>query len=156
MIASFTITSCSTEATDNDTATIEKVTTLNSIKSIEIEILDLINAHRVSIGLTSLIQNEQIRTQTNSHTQYMINNSSASHDNFFNRKSYLIAHANAEKVSENVAYGYTKAESVVSAWLRSDGHKLNIEGNHTHFSISAEQDENGRWYFTNIFVKATN
>ena len=28
-----------------------------------------------------------------------------------------------------------------------------VEGNHTHFEVSADLDENGHWYYTNIFVK---
>jgi len=43
--------------------------------------------------------------------------------------------------------------SVVNAWLNSPGHKEVIEGDYTNFEISAEQDDNGRWYYTNIFVK---
>lgn len=28
-----------------------------------------------------------------------------------------------------------------------------MEGDYTHFQISAEQCEDGRWYFTNIFIQ---
>ena len=47
----------------------------------------------------------------------------------------------------------SNAQSVVNAWLNSDGHRQNIEGDFTDFDISAEQNANGQWYFTNIFVK---
>ena len=56
-------------------------------------------------------------------------------------------------VRENVAYGYATASGVVNAWLNSEGHREVIEGDFTHFDISAEKDENGRWYYTNIFIK---
>lgn len=56
-------------------------------------------------------------------------------------------------VSENVAYGYRSADAVVKAWLKSKGHKENIEADNTHFGISVRQDADGRNYFTNIFVK---
>ena len=56
-------------------------------------------------------------------------------------------------MSENVAYGFTNAESVVNAWLNSEGHRHVIEGDFTNFDISAEKDEEGKWYFTNIFIK---
>jgi uncharacterized protein YkwD len=83
----------------------------------------------------------------------MVNINEVNHDNFYSRKNYLVNNANALKVSENVAYGFSSASSVVNAWLNSDGHKRTIEGDFTDFDISAELDENNKWYFTNIFVK---
>lgn len=65
----------------------------------------------------------------------------------------MIQNASATKVSENVAYAFSSAQSVVNAWLNSAGHRANIEGDYTDFDISAEQNEEGRWYFTNIFIK---
>ena len=52
-----------------------------------------------------------------------------------------------------MAYGYTQAESVVNAWLKSDSHRENIEGDFTNFDVSAEQNTDGDWYYTNIFIK---
>ena len=83
----------------------------------------------------------------------MIEVDNVSHDNFYQRKQIIQANENAQVVSENVAYGYTSAQSVVNAWLNSPGHKNNIEGNFTDFDISAEQDTEGNWYYTNIFIK---
>ncbi|SFZ95137.1 Cysteine-rich secretory protein family protein [Flaviramulus basaltis] len=152
ILASLVNISCSTDDSDVFTTPLENVALLENIKTIEVEVLELINNHRVSKNLPALLKNEHIRTQTSNHTKYMIDNSSASHDNFFKRKEYLTTHIGAKKVSENVAYGYSNAESVVNAWLKSDSHKLNIEGNYTHFNITAEKDEKGRWFFTNIFT----
>ena len=83
----------------------------------------------------------------------MIEENNVSHDNFFQRKQSLQANANANVVSENVAYGFNSAESVVNAWLNSPSHRENIEGNFTDFDISAEKNNEGKWYFTNIFIK---
>ena len=57
------------------------------------------------------------------------------------------------EVQENVAYGYSYAESVVNAWINSDSHRATLEGDFTDFEISAEQNDEGTWFFTNIFVK---
>ena len=65
----------------------------------------------------------------------------------------MIQNAGAERVSENVAYGYSSAQGVVNAWMNSQGHRENLEGDYTDFDISAEQNNEGRWYFTNIFIK---
>ena len=87
------------------------------------------------------------------HTDYMVDTQTVSHANFFTRSNYLKTNAGAKSVSENVAFGFTSAESVVSAWMRSEAHKKNIEGDFTNFEISAEKDANDKWYFTNIFIK---
>ena len=49
----------------------------------------------------------------------MIEVDNVSHDNFFQRKQSLQTNASANIVSENVAYGFNSAESVVNAWLNS-------------------------------------
>jgi uncharacterized protein YkwD len=136
---------------------VEKLTVENLVvpqtKTIEIEILELINNHRLSIGLNPLRNMDIIKSQEYSNTYYMVDQNEVSHDNFFSRKSYLTNNTGAKSVSENVAYGFTSAKSVVNAWLDSEGHKKNIEGNFTDFDISAEKDVDGKWYYTNIFIK---
>jgi uncharacterized protein YkwD len=87
------------------------------------------------------------------YTNYMIEKDEVSHDFFYQRKEYLAENADAIKVGENVAYGYSSAEAVVDAWIKSNGHKENIEGDYTHFEVTAEKSDNGKWYYTNIFVK---
>jgi len=57
-------------------------------------------------------------------------------------------------VSENVAYNYQSNAGVLNAWLLSDGHKENIEGEYTHFGISIKTNPaTGKKYYTNIFMK---
>ncbi|PNQ72378.1 CAP domain-containing protein [Hanstruepera neustonica] len=146
-------TSCSSESLDDNANNAQAHLVVPETKSIEVEIMELINDHRLSMGLNPLNNMNVIKAQAYSHTGYMIAQNNVSHDNFFQRKSYLVNNVGANRVSENVAYGYTSAQSVVNAWLNSDGHRENIEGNYTDFDISAEQNEEGRWYYTNIFVK---
>ncbi len=145
--------SCSPESMDDNVdALIENIETPEA-KSIEMEILELINNHRLSIGLNPLKSMTIIKSTAFSHTDYMVDTQTVSHANFFTRSTYLKNNASAVNVSENVAYGFTSAQSVVGAWMRSEAHKKNIEGDFTDFEISAEKDENDKWYFTNIFIK---
>ena len=142
----------------NDLITEDEVNTLElnaapAAKDIEIEILERVNAYRLEIGLEALNNHDTVKAVAHSHTDYMVEVNHVSHDNFFLRKNSLVKNAAATVVSENVAYAYSSAESVVNAWLRSDGHRENIEGDYTDFDVSAEQDADGKWYFTNIFMK---
>ncbi len=145
--------SCSTE--DFPDETIDSVTLANApaAKAIEIEILELINNHRINLGLTPLNNLNIIKSVAYTHTDYMVTINQVNHDNFYQRKNSLIQNASATKVSENVAYAFSSAQSVVNAWVNSEGHRQNIEGDFTDFDISAEQNEEGKWYFTNIFIK---
>lgn len=145
--------SCSKDDLDNELNEYANNLVIPDTKPIEIEIMELINAHRISEGLSTLNSLDIIKSQTFSHNDYMIDQNEVSHDNFYTRKNFLVANAGAQRVSENVAYGYSSAQAVVNAWLNSEGHRENIEGNHTHFEVSADLDENGHWYYTNIFVK---
>ena len=153
MIAALTFTSCSTEGIPEQETSSLNIEAAPPTKDIEIQILNLINQHRADIGLNSLNNHNVIKSVAFTHTDYMIEVDNVSHDNFFQRKNSLEANANAIRVSENVAYAFSSAQSVVNAWLNSEGHRANIEGDFTDFDISAEQNADGDWYFTNIFIK---
>lgn len=122
-------------------------------KEIELEILELINNYRISENLSPLNNLSIIKSVAFTHTDYMVSVNQVSHDNFYQRKASLVENVAAKKVTENVAYAYSSAESVVNAWLDSPGHRANIEGDFTDFEISAEMNKEGKWYFTNIFIK---
>ncbi|MUU77381.1 CAP domain-containing protein [Winogradskyella endarachnes] len=150
IVLSFT--SCSTDSVDEGIATIEVPSTPQA-KQIEIEIMELINQHRITLGLNTLQNHDTVKAVASTHTTYMIAEANVSHDYFFLRKESLETNANANEVTENVGYGFHTAEGVVNAWLASTSHRENIEGDHTDFDVSAEQNAEGKWYFTNIFIK---
>lgn len=145
--------SCTTDSIDEKADALVENLVVPPTKEIETKILELINNHRLSKGLDPLNDLTIVKSVAFSHTDYMVDKDEVSHDNFYTRSNYLKANAGAKKVSENVAYGYSKAESVVNAWIKSDSHRKNIEGDFTNFNISAEKNDEGKWYYTNIFIK---
>ncbi len=145
--------SCSTEEMPSETIESSALVNAPTAKSIEIEILELINNHRIAMGLNPLNTLTIIKSVAFTHTDYMVEINQVNHDNFYQRKNSLIQNAGAAKVSENVAYGYSSAQAVVNAWMDSESHRANLEGDYTDFDISAEQNAEGRWYYTNIFIK---
>ena len=148
-----TFSSCSTE--DLPVDSIDAITLQNAPapKEIEIEILELLNEHRISVGLNPLNSLNIVKSVALTHTDYMVEINSVNHDNFYQRKISLEQNANAKKVGENVAYAYSSARSLVNAWINSDSHRQNIEGDYTDFEVSAEQNKEGKWYYTNMFIK---
>ncbi len=153
IVALLGLTSCSTDTAAEDKINSIEVPVAPQAKLIEIEIMELINAYRITEGLSTLNEHNTVKAVASTHTDYMVEVANVSHDNFFQRKQSLQANAAANIVSENVAYGFNSAESVVNAWLNSPTHKENIEGDFTDFDVSAEQNNEGKWYFTNIFIK---
>lgn len=152
LIAMFTF-SCSSEEFDEQQIDESVLKNTPPTKVIEVEILELINNYRIGKDLTPLNNLSVIKSVAFTHTDYMVTLNQVSHDNFYQRKISLVNNAAALKVSENVAYAYSSAQSVVNAWLNSPGHKATIEGDFTDFDISAEKNSEGKWYFTNIFIK---
>lgn len=145
--------SCSTDPLNDETIDRSIPDFAPEAKTIEIKILELINQHRLSIGLNSLVNMIEIKAETYRHTNYMIENNRLSHDNIFVRKENLESSIGAIRMSENLAFGYTNAESLMNGWLSSPGHRDTIEGDFIATDISAKQDENGNWYYTSIFVR---
>ncbi len=153
-ICTISLTSCSKDSLE-ELESADLTTKLAPVEysSIEAEVLELVNAYRAQKGLTDLLYLDEGSIQAASHNEHMIENDEVCHDFFGSRYQALVNSVNAKAVSENVAFGYRTADAVVTAWIKSDGHRKNIEGNHTHFGISVKEGEDGKFYFTNIFVK---
>lgn len=150
------LTSCAKEDLQDEVAAYDQVVTERieyNYNTIEVEILDELNLYRKALGLSELAVLTELSMESEDHNEYMIDAGTVSHDNFSQRASYLMNQTGAKKVGENVGFGYSSASAVVNAWLKSKGHRDNVEGEYTHFGISVRQDENGRNYFTNIFIK---
>ncbi|MDT0555683.1 CAP domain-containing protein [Patiriisocius hiemis] len=117
------------------------------------EVLRLVNEHRVSQGLSTIKKDKQhASAYAVDHTKYMIDQSKISHDNFGVRSAALRSQG-AKTVGENVAFGYTDAETLVHAWLSSPSHRAVIEGNYTHSGFGIVPDDGGRYYHTQLFYK---
>ncbi|MGJ8665242.1 MAG: CAP domain-containing protein [Patiriisocius sp.] len=156
IVLSFSVASCSTE----DTAAIEEANyaiDLNLAQETDWamaeEILVLVNEHRATLGLAAIKKDQQYASAyAVDHTKYMIDLEEINHDNFHYRTEALKGQG-AEKVGENVAFGYTDAQTVVTAWLNSDGHRRAIEGDFTHSGFGIIPNDRGTYYFTQLFYK---
>ena len=121
---------------------------------IDFEILELLNAHRITLGLSQLKMIDEASSEAIGHNDYMIDNQEVSHDYFGQRSTKLKSTLQAKLVGENVAYGFSEAESVVAAWLNSPGHKAQIVNpKYTHIGVSTLTDSDNKNYYTNIFIQ---
>ena len=150
----YTMNSCSSNDSENpvSAATSQKVVEY-TYNSTELETMDLINNYRVSVGLNALEKINYISHKSEGHDNYMIANNVVNHDDFVARSEDIMKVIGAKTVSENIAYNYNTPKAAFDAWLNSPSHKSNIVGNFTHFGISIRVNEEGKKYYTNIFVK---
>jgi uncharacterized protein YkwD len=149
----FTMTSCSSDSSEDLASDNQLITTYDSSAD-ELQLAQLINEYRVSIGKNSLETVNHISYKSQEHNFYMIDNNVVNHDYFTDRSNNIIHVLGAVKVGENIAYNFSTPNSALNAWLNSPGHKANLEGDYTHFGISISVDaETGKKYFTNIFMK---
>ncbi|WP_338378085.1 CAP domain-containing protein [uncultured Flavobacterium sp.] len=150
-IVLFTTVSCSTP----EEASIESVEVVEfyDYNESEDETLNLINKYRDSLGLTVLEKINHISYKSSQHTEYMVQTNIIGHDNFAERQSNLHTALGALKVGENVAFNYSSPKSAMKAWLKSESHKANLDGDYTHFGISIRENEVGQKFYTNIFIK---
>lgn len=154
-VSVISLTSCSKDSLGEDLETAELNTGVPpvSYSSFELNVLELVNVFRAENGLADLDILDDGSRQAELHNNHMMENDEVCHDGFPNRYAALVDAVKAKAVSENVAYGYSSADAVVRAWIKSDGHRENMLGNHSHFGISITQDAEGKFYFTNIFIR---
>ncbi len=149
----FSLTSCSNNEVVETASTKENVIIDYQYTTNESELVNLINNYRTSLGLNILILDNYVSKISDGHGEYMIAKNQISHDLFENRYKNIVETQNAKKVSENVAYKFSSAQSTLNAWLNSPEHKANLDGDFTHFGISIKTNSNGVKFYTNIFMK---
>lgn len=150
-LISLLIISCSNE----DVTETSDLDTISSTEEniISDEILQLINLHRENIGLSTLENNDTAKQLAKEHTNYMISVDGINHDNSNTRFQSLREQEDAKNIGENVARFQTNAASAVDSWLNSDSHRKNIEGDFTHSGVATVKDDEGKFYFTQIFFE---
>jgi len=123
--------------------------------NMEISILANVNAHRRSLGLSSLQMMDAANQQAYNHSKNMATGKTAfGHDGFSQRVRTIEQSAGKTTASaENVAYGSLSAKEVVNVWLNSPPHRKNMEGNYNFIGIGSYKDRRGVIYFTQIFIR---
>ncbi|WP_153797132.1 CAP domain-containing protein [Foetidibacter luteolus] len=126
-----------------------------SMSGMEAEILDNINQYRASIGKPAMKNAPAASAEAAKHSASMASKSSG-----FGHAGFKIRITNITRqigpvsaAAENVAYGKLTAREVVDGWIKSPGHKKNIEGVYTLSGIGLAKNDKGVIFFTQIFLK---
>lgn len=130
----------------------------NTDTAIQNAILVHINEYRQKRSLSPLTMNNKIVREAKNHSLDMANHTMPFGHKYFNSRIDRL-HAeikNSNAGAENVAYNYKDAQDVVKNWIRSPGHRRNIEGNYNLTGIGIARDTKGKIYFTQIFLRTGN
>ncbi|MBD3243541.1 MAG: CAP domain-containing protein [Chitinivibrionales bacterium] len=126
---------------------------------IEMRVHALVNAHRAGLGLAQLQWSGIIAEQCRSHSENMADGTTPfGHSGFSDRGAaidpYIPHTASAENVARVSATVTDPAQSAVTIWLGSSGHRGNIEGNYDMTGVGVARSADGRYYFTQFFLRA--
>ncbi len=116
----------------------------------------LVNNHRISKGLRPLSFETTLNSIARTHSYNMAYKKvSFGHAGFSARCDagfdYL---GSGSRCAENVAYGQSTPRTVFDAWLRSSGHRANIENpSYTHTGLGYKKSATGVFYWTQLFFK---
>jgi uncharacterized protein YkwD len=118
---------------------------------------DLVNAHRQIRGLTPLAYSEEIASIARRHSQDIATErAGVGHQGVDERRDSLFRIISFKKFAENVggnSYASSRtAHETVEGWLKSLGHRQNIEGDFNPTGIGIAQSATGFYFFTQIFL----
>ncbi|MBQ3107683.1 MAG: serine protease, partial [Firmicutes bacterium] len=121
------------------------------------QILRLVNEERAEAGLASLTLSDELSRAARAKAEDMAKNGYFSHTSptygspFDQMHSFGITYSAA---AENIAKGYPDADSVMTGWMNSEGHRANIlNSSFTHLGVGYAVDEHGTTYWVQMFLK---
>jgi uncharacterized protein YkwD len=120
------------------------------------EFMDLINQHRIDLGLRPLLHDEGLGNIATQHSLNMATGAVAfGHLSFSERcleAKTLLGGGNL--CAENVAMGQKSPSVVFNSWMNSPGHRANIEQSRvSHTGFGFAQTSKGVYYWTQIFIE---
>ncbi len=115
------------------------------------QVVALVNQERAKQGLSPLAADSNLASSALIRSQEIV--TKFAHERPNGEQGYQMAfRAGFSVVGENIAYGYSTAESVMNAWMNSEGHRANIlNSNFTHIGVGCYRASNGQLYWTQLF-----
>ncbi|BBH68517.1 hypothetical protein ACTI_52020 [Actinoplanes sp. OR16] len=139
------------------TATPTKTTAAPAVdESVAAEILRLVNTERQAAGCDGLTTESRLEAAAQKHSQLQADQNTMSHQ--LPGEASMGDRVTAEgyrwrSVGENVAAGYTSAESVMEGWMNSPGHKANILNcGYEQLGVGLASSSSGTKYWTQNFA----
>ena len=136
------------------------VPTMQGIKSLESQVVKLVNVERAKQGLQPLTENWQLSRVARYKSADMATKNYFSHTSptygspFKMMESFGIKYSSA---GENIAYGQKTPEQVMTAWMNSPGHRSNIMSpSYSQIGVGYATNKSGTAYWTQMFIRPIN
>jgi uncharacterized protein YkwD/chitodextrinase len=128
------------------------------LTAIESQVIDMVNQHRVAMGLNalvpapSLVASAEYKSMNMAGYLYMDHDDPAPVARGIGDRFIACGYPAGYAWGENIAYGFVDAQSVMAAWLSDIGHKANIENTSwTTIGVGVAQASNGLIFWTQDF-----
>ena len=122
----------------------------------EQEVFNLVNQYRATLGLNQLEWSDVIAEQCRNHSQNMASGATDfNHGGFAQRIAAIDAVIPYRFSAENlakIADFDNPAQVALESWLKSQGHKENIEDNFDMTGVGVAIEGDSTYYFTQIFI----
>ncbi|UOO38725.1 SafA/ExsA family spore coat assembly protein [Oscillospiraceae bacterium CM] len=134
------------------------IPSIDDVKALEQQVIDLVNRNRVSAGLAPLAANWELSRVARYKSQDMINkgyfgHTSPTYGSPFKMMEDFGIHFTA--AGENIAYGQRSPQEVMNAWMNSPGHRANIMSPiYNQIGVGVAKASNGTFYWTQEFIKS--
>lgn len=133
------------------------VPSIDDVKTLENEVIKIVNAERARRGLHALKANWELSRVARYKSQDMINKGYFAHQSptygspFDMMETFGLRFSSA---GENIAYGQPSPKEVMTAWMNSTGHRNNIlSSSFTEIGVGVATNKNGVRYWTQMFMK---
>lgn len=133
------------------------IPTMQGIKSLESQVVKLVNVERSKQGLQPLTENWQLSRVARYKSADMATKNYFSHTSptygspFRMMESFGIKYSSA---GENIAYGQKTPQQVMTAWMNSPGHRSNIMSpSYTQIGVGYATNKSGTPYWTQMFIR---
>ncbi|MGB6299712.1 MAG: CAP domain-containing protein [Rivularia sp. (in: cyanobacteria)] len=134
----------------------KSVNAASDVAAMEKSVHRQINQYRRKKGLPALKLDSKISKIAREHSKRMADKKVAfGHNGSSSRYNKISKIVKYRGVAENVAYnmGYRNpGENAVKGWIKSSGHRRNIEGKYQVTGIGVAKNSKGEYYFTQLFV----
>lgn len=130
---------------------------INDVKSLENEVVRLVNIERAKHNLPALKQNWELSRIARYKSKDMIDKNYFSHTSPTYGSPFNMIQNFGLKFSaagENIAYGQNSPAAVMNAWMNSPGHRNNIlSPSYTEIGVGLAKNNRGVYYWTQMFIK---
>lgn len=133
------------------------IPSIDDVKALEQQVVDLVNQERAQYGLPLLTSNWELCRVARYKSQDMIDvgyfaHQSPTYGSPFQMMESFGIRFNA--AGENIAYGQRTPQEVMNDWMNSTGHRNNILSRvYNQIGVGVAKASNGTFYWTQMFIK---